>query len=36
MIYFIYFFVLLQQVCMYDQWLVLDLMRSGNTTLGVL
>jgi hypothetical protein len=30
------FLLLLQQVCMCDQWLVLDLLRSGNTTLGVL
>jgi hypothetical protein len=32
----IYLFLLLKKVCMCDQWFVLDLMRSGNTTLGVL
>jgi hypothetical protein len=36
MLYLIYLFLLLQQVCMCDQLLVLDLLRSGNTTLGVL
>jgi hypothetical protein len=36
MLYLIYLFLLLQQVCMCDQWLVLDLLRSGNTTLDVL
>jgi hypothetical protein len=30
------FILLLQQVCMCDQWVVLDLLSSGNTTLGVL
>jgi hypothetical protein len=32
----IYLFLWLKQVCMCDQWLVLDTLRSGNTTLGVL
>jgi hypothetical protein len=30
------FILLLQQVCMCDQWVVLDSMRPGSTTLGVL
>jgi hypothetical protein len=36
MLYLLYFFYLLQQMCMCDQWLILDLLRSGSTTLGVL
>jgi hypothetical protein len=30
------FILLLKQVCMCDQWFVLDSMRPGSTTLGVL
>jgi hypothetical protein len=30
------FILFLNQVCMCDHWLVLELMSSGNTTLGVL
>jgi hypothetical protein len=30
------FILLLRQVCMCDQWVVLDSMRPGSTTLGVL
>jgi hypothetical protein len=36
MLYLIYLFLWLKQVCMCDQWFVLDLMRLGSTTLGVL
>jgi hypothetical protein len=36
MLYLIYLFLLLKQVCMYEQCLTLNLLRSGNTTLGVL
>jgi hypothetical protein len=36
MLYLTYFFLLLKQVCWCEQWLILDLLRSRNTTLGVL
>jgi hypothetical protein len=36
MLYLIYLFLLLNQVCMCDQWLVLDLMSLVNIPHGVL
>jgi hypothetical protein len=36
MLYLIFFFYLLQQMCMCDQWLIFDLLRPGSKTLGVL
>jgi hypothetical protein len=36
MLYLTYLFLLLKRVCLCEQWLLLDLLSSGNSTLGVL
>jgi hypothetical protein len=36
MLYLLYLFLLLKQVCMFEQWLALDLLRSVSNPLGVI